>query len=234
MSDQQAVDHAITSRRSVRGFLPTPVARATVEEILAVASRAPSGTNIQEWKVYVLMGAAKEALSVEVLAAHEEDYQRKQRKEPPLHTTEYQYYPLQWFEPYLGRRRKLGWELYGLLDIGKTDYDKMHQQHGENYRFFGAPVGMIFTIDRRLEAGCWLDYGMFLQNIMIAARGRGLDTCPQQAFATYHKVICAHLALPDNEQILCGMSLGVEDTSAVANRLTTKRAAVADFAVFCG
>ncbi len=234
MSDQQAVDHAIASRRSVRGFLPTPVPRATVEEILAVASRAPSGTNIQEWKVYVLMGAAKEALSAEVLAAHEEDYQRKQRKEPPLHATEYQYYPLQWFEPYLGRRRKLGWELYGLLDIGKTDYAKMHAQHGENYRFFGAPVGMIFTIDRRLEAGCWLDYGMFLQNIMIAARGRGLDTCPQQAFATYHKVISAHLALPDNEQILCGMSLGVEDTTAVANRLTTERAAVADFAVFRG
>ncbi len=234
MSDQQAVDHAIASRRSVRGFLPTPVPRATVEEILAVASRAPSGTNIQEWKVYVLMGAAKEALSTEVLAAHEEDYQRKQRKEPPLHATEYQYYPLQWFEPYLGRRRKLGWELYGLLDIGKTDYAKMHAQHGENYRFFGAPVGMIFTIDRRLEAGCWLDYGMFLQNIMIAARGRGLDTCPQQAFATYHKVISAHLALPDNEQILCGMSLGVEDTAAVANRLTTERAAVADFAVFRG
>ena len=232
-SSHSAVDQAITSRRSVRGFLPTPVPRATVEELLAVASRAPSGTNIQEWKVYVLMGAARARLSAAVLKAHDAEYERKKRKEPPLHVEEYEYYPRQWFEPYLGRRRKLGWELYGLLGIGKTDYDKMHAQHGHNYTFFGAPVGMIFTIDRRLEAGCWLDYGMFLQNIMVAARGRGLDTCPQQAFATYHSVIRTELNLPDNEQVLCGMSLGFEDKSAVANQLTTGRAAVAEFAQFC-
>lgn len=232
MSDQQAVDHAITSRRSVRGFLPTAVPRATVEEILAVASRAPSGTNIQEWKVYVLMGAAKQNLSTKILAAHDEDYARKQRKEPPLHTTEYAYYPRQWFEPYLGRRRKLGWDLYGLLGIGKTDYDKMHATHGNNYTFFGAPVGLIFTIDRRLEAGCWLDYGMFLQSIMIAARGRGLDTCPQQAFAVFHQIITAELKLPENEQVLCGMSLGYEDCSAPGNALKTERASPAEFAVF--
>ena len=232
MSDQQAVDHAITSRRSVRGFLPTPVSRATVEEILAVASRAPSGTNIQEWKVYVLMGEAKRNLSTRILAAHDEDFARKQRKEPPLHATEYEYYPRQWFEPYLGRRRKLGWDLYGLLGIGKTDYDKMHATHGNNYRFFGAPVGLIFTIDRRLEAGCWLDYGMFLQNIMIAARGRGLDTCPQQAFAAFHKIITTELKLPDNEQVLCGMSLGFEDRCAPGNALKTERATPSEFAVF--
>ena len=232
MSEQQAVDHAITSRRSVRGFLPTPVPRATIEDILAVASRAPSGTNIQEWKVYVVTGPARQSLSDHVLAAHEEDYQRKLRKQPSLHEVEYQYYPREWFEPYLGRRRKLGWDLYGLLGIGKTDYDKMHAQHGQNYTFFGAPVGLIFTIDRRLEAGCWLDYGMFLQSIMVAARGRGLDTCPQQAFATYHKVIGAELNLPPNEQVLCGMSLGYEDTAALANQLKTARAPVSEFAVF--
>ena len=232
MSDPRSVDHAITSRRSVRGFLPTPVPRAALEEILAVASRAPSGTNIQEWKVYVLTGAAKDRLSTKILAAHDEDYARKQRKEAPLHTTEYEYYPRQWFEPYLGRRRKLGWDLYSLLGIGKTDYDKMHAAHGNNYRFFGAPVGMIFTIDRRLEAGCWLDYGMFMQNIMIAARGRGLDTCPQQAFAAYHKLIGAELHLPENEQVLCGMSLGYEDHAAPANALKTERATPAEFAVF--
>ena len=230
----QAVDHAITSRRSVRGFLPTPVSRQTVEEILAVASRAPSGTNIQEWKVYVLMDAAKQRLSDSVLAAHYQEYERKKRKEDPLHMEEYFYYPRQWFEPYLGRRRKLGWELYGLLGIGKTDYDKMHAQHARNYTFFGAPVGIIFTIDRRMEGGCWLDYGMFMQNIMVAARGRGLDTCPQQAFSTYHKVIRAQLKLPDNEQVLCGMSLGYEDKNEIANRLTTERAPVSEFAVFLG
>ena len=228
----QVVDQAIVSRRSVRAFLRVPLSRQTVEEILAVASRAPSGTNIQEWKVYVLMGAAKERLSAKVLAEHDEEFERKKRNEPPLHTEEYYYYPRQWFEPYLGRRRKLGWDLYGLLGIGKTDYDKMHKQHGRNYAFFGAPVGMIFTIDRRLETGSWLDYGMFMQNIMVAARARGLDTCPQQAFATYHKVIRAELELPDNEQVLCGMSLGYEDREEIANRLTTERATVAEFAVF--
>ena len=232
MQDQQIVDHAITSRRSVRGFLATPVARDVIEEILAVASRAPSGTNIQEWKVYVLTGAAKESLSGKVLAAHDEEYRRKQRKEAPQHVEEYQYYPVQWFEPYLGRRRKLGWELYSLLGIGKTDYDKMHVQHGRNYSFFGAPVGMIFTIDRRLGAGCLIDYGMFMQNIMIAARGRGLDTCPQQAFAAYHKVIGVELGLPENEQVLCGMSLGYEDRAAAANQLRTERAAPSEFAKF--
>ena len=232
MQAQQSVDHAITSRRSVRGFLATPVPRGVIEEILTVAGRAPSGTNIQEWKVYVLTGAAKQKLSAGVLAAHDADYERKKRKEPPLHVEEYQYYPRQWFEPYLGRRRKLGWDLYGLLGIGKTDYDKMHAQHGLNYTFFGAPVGLIFTIDRRMEAGCWLDYGMFLQNIMVAARGRGLDTCPQQAFATYHQVVAAELALPENEQVLCGMSLGYEDPAAAANQLKTERAALSEFAVF--
>ena len=233
VEQHQVVDQAIISRRSVRGFLPIPVARETVEQILAVASRAPSGTNIQEWKVYVLTGAAKERLSQKVLTAHDEEFARKKRKEPPLHTEEYFYYPRQWFEPYLGRRRKLGWDLYSLLGIGKTDYDKMHAQHGRNYVFFGAPVGLIFTIDRRMESGSWLDYGMFMQNIMVAARARGLDTCPQQAFATYHQVIGAELGLPETEQVLCGMSLGFEDREAIANRLTTERAAVAEFAVFC-
>jgi len=233
-TEAEIVDHALLTRRSVRGFLPTPIARAEVEAILVAAARAPSGTNIQPWKVYVLTGAVKQALSDQVLAAHEEEYARKKRGEPPLHQEEYVYYPRQWFEPYLGRRRKLGWELYGLLGIGKTDYDKMHQQHGRNYSFFGAPVGIIFTIDRRLEQGSWLDYGMFIENIMIAARGRGLDTCPQQAFAAYHAIIRAQLKLPENEMVVCGMSLGHEDTSAIANQLKTERAAVAEFAVFLG
>ena len=162
MQEHEIVDRAITSRRSVRGFLPDPVARATVEEILAVASRAPSGTNIQPWKVHVLTGAARERLSTRILAAHDEDHARHSKGEAPLHTVEYDYYPVEWFEPYLGRRRKIGWDLYGLLGIGKKDYDKMHAQHGRNYTFFDAPVGMIFTIDRRLLQGSWLDYGMFI------------------------------------------------------------------------
>jgi nitroreductase len=232
MNESEIVDRALLTRRSVRGFLPAPVPRAEIEAILHAAGRAPSGTNIQPWKVYVLTGAAKAGLSAKILAAHDEDYARKKRGEPPLHDQEYFYYPSQWFEPYLARRRKLGWDLYGLLGIGKTDYDKMHQQHGRNYEFFGAPVGMIFTIDRRLEQGSWLDYGMFIENIMIAVRGRGLDSCPQQAFATYHRIISEHLQLPENEAVVCGMALGHEDKSVLANQLKTERAAVADFAVF--
>ena len=142
------------------------------------------------------------------------------------------YYPVEWFEPYLGRRRKIGWDLYGILDIGKKDYDKMHAQHGRNYTFFDAPVGMIFTIDRRLLQGSWLDYGMFIENIMVAARGRGLDTCPQQAFAHYHAIIEEELDLPETDMVMCGMALGVEDKNVVANALVTERAPVADFTTF--
>lgn len=232
MKDHEIVDHAIATRRSVRGFLATPVPRATVEGILAVARRAPSGTNIQPWKVHVLTGASKLSLSDKILAAHDVDYERQRRGEPALHQQEYGYYPVEWFEPYLARRRKLGWELYGLLDIGKKDYDKMHEQHGRNYRFFDAPVGMIFTIDRRMQQGAWLDYGMFIENIMIAARGRGLDTCPQQAFAPYHRIIETHLAMPATDMVVCGMSLGYEDQDIVANQLTTERADLADFVTF--
>lgn len=223
---QAAVDAAITSRRSVRGFLPTPIPDATVREILEVASRAPSGTNTQPWKVHVLTGAARERLGNAIKAAYDDPAERAQ------HTEEYDYYPREWVSPYIDRRRKVGWDLYGLLEIGKTDKDKMHAQHGRNYVFFDAPVGLIFTIDRILAQGSWLDYGMFLENIMIAARGRGLDTCPQAAFTQFHRVIKRELQLGDHEMVVCGMALGVADQSAVANRLTTARAAVDEFAKF--
>ncbi len=223
---QAAVDAAITSRRSVRGFLPTPIPDATVREILEVASRAPSGTNTQPWKVHVLTGAARERLSNAIKAAYDDPAERAQ------HTEEYDYYPREWVPPYIDRRRKVGWDLYGLLEIGKTDKEKMHAQHGRNYVFFDAPVGLIFTIDRILAQGSWLDYGMFLENIMVAARGRGLDTCPQAAFTQFHRVIKRELQLGDHEMVVCGMALGVADHSAVANRLTTARATVDEFAKF--
>ena len=222
----EVVDHAITTRQSIRAFLPTPVPRGTVAEILSIATRAPSGTNTQPWKVAVLTGAAKARLSAAILQVYDDPELRRQ------HTEEYAYYPTQWVEPYLGRRRKIGWDLYGLLGIGKTDKDRMHAQHGRNYTFFDAPVGMIFTIDRIMEQGSWLDYGMFLENIMIAARARGLDTCPQAAFTQFHRVIKEQLKLPDNEMVVCGMSLGYADTSRVENTLQTEREPIAGFARF--
>jgi nitroreductase len=224
-----AVDAAITSRRSVRAFLPTPVPRATVEDILRVASRAPSGVNTQPWKVSVLTGAAKATLSARILAAHDAN---AAAGSSGADAGEYEYYPTEWVSPYIERRRKIGWDLYGLLGIAKADKARMHAQHGRNYSFFGAPVGLIFTIDRVLRRGSWLDYGMFLENVMVAARGRGLDTCPQAAFIGFHKILTEFLQLPPAEMVVCGMSLGYADENAAENCLVTERAPVDAFTRF--
>jgi nitroreductase len=220
------VDHAIVTRRSLRAFLPTPVPRPLIEDILQVAARAPSGTNVQPWRVTVLTGAARERLSAAILRVYDDPELRRE------HAEEYAYYPTEWVDPYLARRRKVGWDLYGLLGIGKTEKERMHAQHGRNYRFFDAPVGMIFTIDRILQQGSWLDYGMFLENIMIAARARGLDTCPQAAFTQFHRVIAEQLALPASEMFVCGMALGYADMSRIENTLETEREPVSGFARF--
>jgi len=221
-----AVDAAITSRRSIRAYLPTPVPRETIEAILTAAARAPSGTNTQPWKVTVLTGEALRRLGDAVTAVHDDPALLAAQKE------EYDYYPRQWVSPYIDRRRKVGWDLYSLLGIGKTDKARMHAQHGRNYRFFDAPVGLIFTIDRILERGSWLDYGMFLQNVMVAARARGLDTCPQAAFTTFHAVIARELALPENEMLVCGMALGHADPQAIENSLVTEREPLSGFVRF--
>ena len=221
-----AVNAAITSRRSLRAFLPGPVDRTVIEDILRASARAPSGTNTQPWRVYVLTGDAKAGLSKKILAVHDDPAQRA------MHTEEYAYYPTEWSSPYIDRRRKVGWDLYGLLGINKTDKARMHAQHGRNYAFFGAPVGLIFTIDRVLRQGSWLDYGMFLENIMVCARGHGLDTCPQAAFLQFHRIITEHIGAGPEEQVVCGMSMGYADPDAIENTLVTERAPVREFARF--
>ncbi len=223
---QELVDAAITSRRSIRAFLPTPVAREDIEAILAVSARAPSGTNTQPWKVTVLTGAARQRLSDAILAVHADPAAAGE------HVEQYAYYPREWVSPFIDRRRKVGWDLYALLGLGRDNKAGMAAQHGRNYNFFDAPVGLIFTIDRVLEQGSWLDYGMFLENIMVAARGRGLDTCPQAAFTQYHKIIADHLQLPDTEMVVCGMALGYADPGKVENTLVTEREPVAGFTRF--
>ncbi|TQK07417.1 nitroreductase [Herbaspirillum sp. SJZ107] len=225
---QQAVDAAITSRRSIRAFLPTPVAREDIEAILDVAARAPSGTNTQPWRVYVLTGERKTQLSDAVLAAYMDP------QEAARHTEEYNYYPREWKSPFLDRRRKVGWDLYALLGLTRDNKAGMAAQHGRNYGFFDAPVGLVFTIDRMMEQGSWLDYGMFLQNIMVAARGRGLDTCPQAAFTQFHRIIAEQLQLPPNEMVVCGMALGFADPDKIENTLITEREPVSAFACFLG
>ena len=221
-----AVDAAIVSRRSTRAFLPTPVPRSVIEDILAVAARAPSGTNTQPWQVHVLTGAALQALAADIGAVHNNAQERA------AHSEEYAYYPTQWQSPYIDRRRKVGWDLYSLLGIAKTDKARMHAQHGRNYAFFEAPVGLMFTIDRVMEKGSWLDYGMFLQNVMVAARARGLSTCPQAAFTQFHRIIARHLQLAETQMLVCGMSLGHADPAAIENTLVTEREPVAGFTRF--
>lgn len=221
-----AVDAAIVTRHSMRAFLPTPVPRALIEELLAVAARAPSGTNTQPWQVHVLTGGAKDRLVARIQSVYDDP------EELATHSEEYAYYPREWVSPYIDRRRKVGWDLYGLLGITKGDKLRMHEQHGRNYRFFDAPVGLMFTIDRVMQQGSWLDYGMFLQNIMVAARGRGLHTCPQAAFTQFHRVIAEELGLAPHQQVVCGMSLGYADPAAIENTLVTERDPVAAFARF--
>jgi nitroreductase len=223
---QEHVDQAIVTRRSIRAFLPTPVAREDIAAILEVAARAPSGTNIQPWKVTVLTGAARQRLSDAIVAVYHDKEALAQ------HTEEYAYYPREWKSPFIERRRKVGWDLYALLGLGRDNKAGMAAQHARNFQFFDAPVGLIFTIDRILEQGSWLDYGMFLQNIMVAARGRGLDTCPQAAFTQFHKIIAEQLALPDNETVVCGMALGYADPSKIENSLITERVPLEQFARF--
>lgn len=223
---QEAVDTAITSRRSIRAFLDKPVTREDLEQILEVAARAPSGTNTQPWKVYVLTGQARQALSNAILAVHTDPEQARE------HTEEYAYYPREWVSPFIDRRRKVGWDLYSLLGLTRDNKAGMAAQHARNFNFFDAPVGLIFTIDRIMEQGSWLDYGMFLQNIMVAARGRGLDTCPQAAFTQYHRIIAAQLGLPANETVVCGMALGWADPGKIENSLITEREPLGGFVRF--
>lgn len=221
-----AVDAAIRSRHSIRRYLPTPVPRADVEALLQLAACAPSGTNVQPWKVYALAGDAKAALTAAILEKYNAGIAYEKR--------EYDYYPTEWTEPYLGRRRKVGFGLYGLLGIGKGDADKMKAQGARNYMFFDAPVGFIFTMNKKLGQGMFLDYGMFLGNIMTAARARGLDTCAQAAFADFHETIRAQLGIPEDETVLCGMALGYADNDAPENTLRTERMPVSEFTDFRG
>lgn len=220
------VDDALTSRQSVRTYTDEPVSKADLHHLLDVARYAPSGTNTQPWKVYAVAGAVKDAMSAAIVAEYEANGERS--------TREYEYYPTDWFEPFLGRRRACGWGLYGSMGITRADKDLMKEQRGRNYVFFGAPTGLLFTINRRLNVGSWMDLGMFMQNVMTAARGRGLHTCAQASFANYPEIVRAHVAIPDDEMLVCGMAVGYGDMSTPENIWRTEREPVEAFATFTG
>lgn len=233
VEDPASVDAAIESRFSCRAFLrDKPVPRETIEAILRVASRAPSGTNHQPWKVYVLQGDSRDQLVAKVCAAHDAVY-----ADPSLaagYRENFDYYPEKWVPPYIDRRRENGWGLYGLLGIQKGEKDKMHAQHQRNYVFFEAPVGLMFTVDKVLGRGSLMDIGMFVQNVMVAARARGLHTCPQAAWDEFASVVKPHIGAGDNEILLCGMALGHADVAAPVNAFHTPREAVEGFTRWLG
>jgi nitroreductase len=226
-AELNAVDAAIESRQSMRQFLPRPVPRELIMHLLELAARAPSGTNTQPWKTYVLQGASRTALTEQVCAAH--DAIRANPELAAHHKEEYDYYPEKWVSPYIDRRRENGWSLYGLLGITKGDKDKMHAQHQRNYRFFDAPVGLMFTLDRVMGRGSLVDYGMFMQTLMIAARGHGLHTCPQAAWNGFSKIILPHIGAGPDEMLVCGMALGYADDAALVNTFRTPRVAAEAF-----
>jgi nitroreductase len=226
--DSASVVSAIESRFSCRAFSPDkPVARQQVDEILRIASCAASSTNTQPWKVYVLQGDRRDALAAKVCAAHDAT-----QADPAL-AAEYGevdgYYPAQWVSPYIDRRRDNGWTLYGVLGIGKGEKDKMHAQTQRNYRFFDAPVGLMFTMDRVMGRGSLIDYGMFLQTLMLAARALGLHTCPQAAWNNFAKIVMPFIGAGSSEKLVCGMSLGYADEAAPVNTYKTPRETVESF-----
>lgn len=216
------VEDAIVGRRCVRRFLPIPVPRETIAAILSAAARAPSGTNTQPWRVHVVSGRARDRLVGAVLAAVEAGQQ----------SADYAYYPDEWFEPFKSRRRKVGLDLYTLLGLTRDNKAGMKAQHNRNFMLFDAPVGLFFTLDRRLNLGSWLDMGMFIQNVMLLARAHGLETCPQAAWVRYAPAVRGALGVSDDHALVCGMALGHEDRDAPENQLSTERASVEEFATF--
>lgn len=211
---------AIRHRFSARAYLPRPVGRELVESILDAARWAPSGVNMQPWKVIAVTGETKEKLSQALL-----DAKKSGVKEEP----DYQYYPAKWEEPYASRRKESGLALYKTLGIGRDDHEKRMEAWLKNYSFFGAPVGLLFFIDKGLERGSWLDFGMFMQNVMISAKAHGLDTCPQASFAEFPTTIRKTLGIPETSALACGMSLGYADMTAPVNNYRTKREPVESF-----
>lgn len=218
------VDDIMIGRRSLRAFLPKAVPQEMIADLLLAAGRAPSGTNTQPWHVHVLQGQTRDKLVNETCKAFDANQ--------PHSPLEYHYYPEKFFEPYLARRRKVGWDLYGLLGIAKGDVEKTRVQHRRNYELFDAPVALMFSIDRRLATGSWLDCGMFIQNVMLAARARGLETCPQAAWIDYHETVRAVIGLDPEHTLICGMALGYADHDALVNTLVTERAALEEFVRF--
>ncbi|MEU0797681.1 nitroreductase [Amycolatopsis sp. NPDC005961] len=222
------VEEALLTRRSCRAFRPDPVPRAEVERLLDLAARSASNSNSQPWRVHVLTGAAKAALSADLLGAHDEGRRS---------AGEFAYQPGadQWREPFRSRRRRFGEGLYrDTLGIEPGDTAGRAGHHRRNYDFFGAPVGMVVTVSRLPLQGALVDAGLFLQALMLAARGAGLHTCAQASLLDYHPILRRHLGVPADHVVVCGIALGYADESHPIAGHRTTREPVSAFATFHG
>jgi nitroreductase len=214
---------AIKKRGSVRAFLSKPVEKKLIETILDVSARAPSGVNSQPWHVCVLQGDVKDNLSQKIIKARHGGVEQH---------PDYTYYPKVWPEPFKARRKECGIALYKSLDIKREDVERRNQVWEDNYRFFGAPVGLIFYFDKFLSEGSLVDMGMFVENVMLAALHFGLGTCSQAALAEYPDIVRKELSISDDYHILCGMSLGYPDLEAPVNQYSLSREPVRNFVKF--
>lgn len=219
------VSDAIEGRRSTRAFLKTPVSEATLTSILNTARFAPSGVNTQPWQVVVVRGEYIQQIGRAIIEARETG-----TPENP----DYHYYPTAWVEPYKSRRKACGLALYSSVNIGLQETEKRKKQWYQNYYFFGAPVGLLFFLDATLEKGSWVDMGMFIQNVMLAAREQGLETCPQASLAEYPDIVRKIVSVSKEKALLCGMAVGYADKTAPINHYRTDREPVASFTKWLG
>ena len=214
------VSEALITRKSTRAFLPKPVDKAVINRILSAARHAPSGTNTQPWQVAVVTGEKKQQLCQELENTFRSKVERKM---------DYHYYPEEWVDPYKSRRKACGLQMYSTLNITREDKQRQLDQWAANYRAFDAPVMLLFFMDGIMETGSFLDYGLFLQSIMLMAVEEGLATCPQAALGEFPAIVKSSLGYPEDSILLCGMSLGYEDKEALVNSYRTPREEVETF-----
>lgn len=218
------VAEAVARRRSVRAFTSEPVSPEIVRQVVEQAARAPSGGNLQPWRIHVLLGAAMQRFRAVVA----QRLQQQPQPDPP----DYPVYPPSLHEPYRSQRFEVGEALYALLGIAREDKPARLRQFGRNYDFFGAPVGLFCFIDRRMGPGQWSDLGMYLQTLMLLLQERGVDSCAQEAWSSYHRTVSEFVAAPAEHMLFCGMSIGYADPAAPENRLQSTRAPLSTFASF--
>lgn len=223
-NNMMTVEEALLERKSVRAYLDKAVSQSDIETILKFARQAPSGTNTQPWDVAVVSGQAKKDLDGLLV---------KQFRDGVKAQMDYNYYPVNAIPPLLNARRiACGLQMFKILNITREDKEKRLAQWEKNYSSFGAPVSLYFFADPTLEKGSFMDYGMFLQSIMLMATAMGLATCPQAALAEQPHVVKSYLGYSEDVTLVCGIALGYEDTMDPVNSYRTVREEVSTFTKF--